>query len=332
MKSCRVVLAMFGTLCALAFATVTAHSQEKAAPGGVQVHIVITDEAVHEDSEAPSLQPGDVKVKQGKTFLNVTQLIPARGDNSALQLFILIDDTLDSRIGNNLNDIRDFINAQPASTVIGVGYMSNATVNIVQNFTADHALAAKAVRLPLGTLGAMNSPYLSLISLVKSWPQQKVRREVLMVADGIDRLRGETPTVNRLGPNYGTVHHSMPTMSPDVNSASEICQRYNVLVYSFYATSVGRAARSSWDQQLGLSGLSKLSDETGGDVFSLGISNLVSFKPYLDRLQRYFDNQYYAVFQAIPRKKPGLQRVNFMTEVPNAEIVAADNVWVPAGT
>jgi hypothetical protein len=216
--------------------------------------------------------------------------------------------------------------------VIGVGYMANATVNIVQNFTADHALAAKAVRPPLGTLGAMNSPYLSLISLVKSWPQQKVRREVLMVADGIDRLRGETPTVNRLGPNYGTVYHSMPTMSPDVNSASEICQRYNVLVYSLYATSVGRAARSSWDQQLGLSGLSKLSDETGGDVFSLGISNLVSFKPYLDRLQRYFDNQYYAVFQAIPKKKPGLQRVNLMTEVPNAEIVAADNVWVPAGT
>jgi hypothetical protein len=232
-------------------------------------------------------------------------LIPARGDNAALQLFILIDDTLDSRIGNNLNDVRDFINAQPASTVIGVGYMSNATVNIVQNFTADHALAAKAVRLPLGTLGAMNSPYLSLISLVKSWPQQKVRREVLMVTDGIDRLRGETPTVNRLGPNFGTVYHSMPTMSPDVGSASEICQRYNVLVYSLYATSVGRAARSSWDQQLGLSGLSKLSDETGGDVFSLGISNLVSFKPYLDRLQRYFDNQYYAVFQAIPRKKPG---------------------------
>ncbi len=96
----------------------------------------------------------------------------------------------------------------------------------------------------------------------------------------------------------------MPTMSPDVSSASEICQRYKVIVYSLYATSVGRAARSSWDQQLGLSGLSKLSDETGGDVFSLGTSNLVSFKPYLDRLQRYFDNQYYAVFQGIPKKKP----------------------------
>jgi hypothetical protein len=27
--------------------------------------------------------------------------------------------------------------------------MSNATVNVVQNFTADHALVAKAVRLPI---------------------------------------------------------------------------------------------------------------------------------------------------------------------------------------
>jgi hypothetical protein len=43
-----------------------------------------------------------------------------------------------------------------------------------------------------------------------------------------------------------------------------------------------------------------------------------------------FDNQYYVVFQATPGKKDGLQRVNLTTEVPNSEIAAADNVWVPA--
>jgi hypothetical protein len=43
-------------------------------------------------------------VKQGKTFLQVTQLIPSRAEAAALQLFILIDDTLDSRVGNNLNE------------------------------------------------------------------------------------------------------------------------------------------------------------------------------------------------------------------------------------
>jgi len=332
MKSDRAALGIFILLSGLTIATRSMNSQEKASASTVQVHAVITVEAQREESEVPSLQQGDVKIKQGRNFLNVTQLIPARGENDALQMFILIDDTLDSRIGNNLNDLRDFINGQSASTVIGIGYMSNATVNVVQNFTSDHALAAKAVRLPLGRLSAMDSPYLSLISLVKGWNQQKVRREVLMVSDGIDRLRGEQPSSSRLGPSFGTVYHSMPTMSPDVNSASEISQRYNVIVYSIYATSVGRAARSSWDLQLGLSGLSKVAEETGGDVFSLGTSSLVSFKPYLDRLQKYLGNQYYAVFQAVPGRRPGLQRVNFTTEVPNAEIAAADNVWVGSGS
>jgi hypothetical protein len=317
------------SVCAASVGTV--FPQEKAASSPVQVHVVITDQAQQADSEVPALQQNDVKVKQGKTFLQVTQLIPARGDNATLQLFILIDDTLDTRVGNNLNDIREFIAAQPATTVIAIGYMSNAGVNIVQNFTSDHAAAAKALRLPRGGTSSMDSPYLSLISLVKGWPQQNVRREVLMVTDGIDRLRGETPKASQLGPSFGPVYHSMPTISTDVTSASEISQRYNVIVHSFYAVGVGRAARSSWDLQLGLSGLSKLADETGGECFSLGTTTAVSFKPYLDRLQKIFDGQYFLVFLATPGKKPGLQRVKITTEVANAEIAAPDNVWVSSG-
>jgi hypothetical protein len=329
MKIYNSVLGSLGILFVIALTPSTVHSQ--ATLPGVQVHLVITNEAVSADKEFPTLREGDVKVKQGKDFLKVNQLIPARGENAALQLFILIDDTLDSGVGNNLNDVRNFISEQPSSTVIAIGYMSNATVNIVQNLTPDHNLAAKAVRLPRGSLSTMDSPYLSLISLVKGWPQQNVRREVLMVTDGIDRLRGSQVGASRLGPGYGPVYHSMPTVTPDVNSASEISQRYNVLVYSLYAVGVGRAARSSWDLQIGLSGLTKLADETGGDCFSLGISNLVSFKPSLERLQKMFENQYYVVFQAIPKTKAGLQRVNLTTEVPNAEIAAPDNAWVPAG-
>jgi hypothetical protein len=340
----RSYIAALGLSCALGALTLTAHivvSQETSTQGSAQVHLVITNEAVRGDGDVPTLQPGDVRVKQGKTSLKVNQLIPAKGENAALQLFVLIDDTLGSSVGNNLNDIRDFINAQPAATVIAIGYMSNAAVNVAQNFTADHELAVKALRLPRGSLSTMDSPYLSLISLVKGWQQQNVRREVLMVTDGIDRLRGEQPMASglgptsgtrssRLGPDFGPVYHSMPTMSPDVNSASEISQRYNVLVYSLYSPGVGRAARSSWDLQIGLSGLDKLADETGGDCFSLGTSNAVTFKPYLERLQKLFDNQYYVVFQPIPGKKAGLQRVNLSTEVSNSEIAAPDNVWVPA--
>jgi hypothetical protein len=131
--------------------------------------------------------------------------------------------------------------------VIGIAYMANATIQVSQNFTADHALAAKALRLPRGSLSTMDSPYLSLISLVKSWPRQNVRREVLMVTNGIDRLHGVQPSRSRLGPNYGPAYHSMPTISIDVTSASEISQRYNVIVYTLYATGIGRTDRSTWE-------------------------------------------------------------------------------------
>ena len=292
--------------------------------------MVITDTALREDAELPRLQKEDVKVKQGKSFLPVTQLIPAEGDNAALQLMILIDDTLNTSIGNSLTELKEFISAQPASTVVGIGYMSNAGVNIAQNFTADKDLAVKAVRLPRGNFSTMDSPYLSLISVVKGWQQQNVRRVVLMVTDGIDRLRGETPQPSRLGPNYGPVYHTMPTISTDATSASEISQRYNVLVSSVYGVGVGRAGRSSWDLQNGLSGLTKVANETGGECFSLGTSQLVSFKPYMDRFQKMLNNQYYVVFQASAKKKAGLQRINVQTELSNSEILAPDNVWVPA--
>lgn len=317
-------------LFALALAVQTLHAQEKAASKSTEVHVVITDMALSSDGDVPRLRPGEVKVKQGKTVLQVTELIPAQGDNAALQLMILIDDTLTAAVGNNLNDVREFIKAQAAATVIGVGYMSNASVNMAQNFTADHELAAKAVRLPRGSLSSMDSPYLSLISLVKGWPQQKVRREVLMVTDGIDRLRGERPTVSQLGPSFGPVYHSMPSISVDATSASEISQRYNVIVYSLYSPGVGRAGRSSWDLQIGLSGISKISEETGGECYSLGTSPLVSFQPYLERFRRSLENQYYLVFLAEARKKAGLQRVNVFTEASNSEIAAPENVWVAA--
>src|SRR5215469_182957 len=228
----------FLTIAVAVFAfSISAHvaqSQENAAASTVEVHVVITDAALRDDAELPPLRKEDVKVRQGRNPLQVTQLIPAQGDNAALQLMILIDDTLNTSIGNNLNDLRDFVRAQPASTVVGIGYMANAGVNIVQNFTADKELAVRAIRLPRGSTSAMDSPYLSLISLVRGWPQQKVRRVVLMVSDGIDRLRGERPRTNQLGPNFGPVFHTMPTISTDATSASEISQRFNVLVFAIY--------------------------------------------------------------------------------------------------
>ena len=157
MQCYKILTILLGACWLLAVGEQHARPQEKPAPSTVQVHVVITDEALLADKELPPLQREDVKVKQGKNFLKVTQVIPAEGANAALQLMTLIDDTLNTSVGNNLTDIKSFISAQPPSTVIGVGYMSNAGVNVVQNFTADHDLAVKAVRLPRGSLSTMDS-------------------------------------------------------------------------------------------------------------------------------------------------------------------------------
>jgi hypothetical protein len=339
MKKYSAVLAVVGALFVLAVGARIGYSQAKPASGTVQVHMVITDQAVNDDSEVPVLTAENVQVKQGKDVLKVDQVIPARDDNGALQLFVLIDDTCDTGIGNNLNDLREFINAQPPTAMVGIAYMSNATVQVAQNLTVDHAAASKAVRLPRGNLSSMDSPYLSLISLVKSWPQSKVRREVLVVTDGIDRLRGASTAsgfaspggmgMGRMPGPAATMPTTMPSISMDADTASTASQRYGVIVHSVYSPGVGRLGRNAWEAQLGQSGIAKIADETGGEYFALGTQNPVSFKPYLDRLQKMFNNQYFLVFQAVPKKKDGLQRVKLSTTAANVDIAAADNVWVP---
>ena len=337
-----------GACCVLAVTERIVRSESKSTPGVEQVHLVITDQTFEDNSEFPVLTPQKLQVKVGKDTAKIEQLIPAQGDNAAMQLFILIDDTCETApLGNNLNDLREFINAQPPSTAIGVAYMSNATIQVAQNLTVDHGTAAKALRLPRGSSSTMDSPYLSLVSLVKSWPQQKVRRQVLMLSDGIDRLRGDTTgstpfsasTSGMLGPSAATgmpmraptpAMTTMPTIPADADTASRVSQRYGVIVHSIYATGVGRLGRNAWEAQLGQSGVAKITDETGGEYFALGTQNAVSFKPYLERLQKVFNNQYFLVLRVEPRKKEGFQRVRISTDVANADIASAENVWVGA--
>ena len=73
---------------------------------------------------------------------------PFTGDHAGLQLLLLVDDSSGSALGGQLNDVRNFVQALPATTQIGVAYMHNGGISVLQSFTADHALAAKAIRLP----------------------------------------------------------------------------------------------------------------------------------------------------------------------------------------
>src|SRR5271163_2141448 len=144
-------------------------AQEPSVTALVPVTMTVTAN-VDSDKRMPEIDQKDVLVKLGKEPLQVTEWAPAQGDRAGLDLFILIDDASDTSLGMHLDDLRTFINAQPTTTSVGVGYMRNATVQIVQNFTTEHAAAAKSIRLPMGSAGAFGSPYLSAIDLMKRWP------------------------------------------------------------------------------------------------------------------------------------------------------------------
>jgi hypothetical protein len=303
---------LFVVIALLAFSS-PATSQEPSAAGMVPVHMVITAEARH-GAQEPDLNREDVTVYLGRTRTQVADWAPLRDDHAGLELFLLLDDSSDVSLGSQLEDLRQFILLQPPTTLIGIGYMRDGGVDTVQNFTADHLQAAKALRLPLGTLGAFASPYLSLSDLFKRWPESPLRHEVLMITDGIDRFGGVGPA------------------NPYVDTAIEQAQKAGVLVHSIFASGVGHFGRMQWPVYWGQNYLSEIATETGGQAYFLGFETPVSFAPYFQDLSRRLNHQYLLTFLAKPEKKPGLQRVRVRTEVPNVELVAATKVFVPAGS
>jgi hypothetical protein len=300
------------------------HAQEKAiaattpAQTTVPVQMTVTLRVLGDGKRTPEVNQEDVVVRQGNKRLQVTGWTPARDGRAGLDLFILIDDSADQSVASQFGDLRSFITSQPPNAQVGVGYMRNGTVQIAQNFTTDHELAAKALRIPLASSGAYGSPYLSVIDLMKRWPADSNRRQVVMITDGIDRFRG--------GPSY----RGLANISTDVDSASRVAQRTGTTIHTIFTRGVGRAANNFWDITNGQNGIAKLSDQTGGESYYMGTQNAVSFKPYLDSLQRSLDNQYLLEFHAAPGKKPAPVYVKLTTEVAGVELNSADSVWVNA--
>ncbi|HVA72807.1 MAG TPA: hypothetical protein VNF02_06800 [Candidatus Limnocylindrales bacterium] len=312
---------LFLTIAAIALVSITASAttwaQNPPEASPVPVKMLVTAQGT-EGKRIPDVKLEDIIVKQGDQHFRVTEWTPATGKNSSLSLFILIDEASNPSLGGLLDDVRSFIEAQPATTLVGVGYMSNATVRVAQDLTNDHQKASNALRVPLGNPGAFGSPYLSLIDLIERWPDHGGRKEVLIFTDGVDRFRRQYSRLSALSP------------SPDLDSASYACQRAGVLVHAIYVRGTGPRSRNVWILTGGQNGLAELADETGGEAFFLGFQNSVSFKPYLDQLQTILDNQYWVGFEVTPDKKTELRYIDIDTAISGVDITHANGVYVPA--
>jgi hypothetical protein len=293
---------------------------ERQLPGAKQpsgeaspVSVLVTAEGP-KDAPPPELTQKDALVFESNQRLAVTGWTPAASVEGGSQLWVLIDDGSDTVLGIQLADLKKFIQEQPATTRIGIGYLDNGSVRIGQSLTSDHELAAKAIRLPNGMAGISASPYLALIELIqKKWPDRSQASQVLLVTSGID-------------PDYGPGPDN-----PYLLQAIDVAQRAGVMVSAIYFGGAGHVGHSYWQITWGQNNLSRIAEETGGEFYWQGASNPVSFGPYLQEMSHRMQAQYVLTFLAKPESKAGLQRIRLRTEVSHISLVGQQRVWVSKG-
>ena len=279
----------------------------------VSAQTVVT--VVPKGGEAPELRRQNLKVWADGKQSDVTSWQALRGDRAGLELVVLIDDSARSSIGLQLSELSKFIQTLPPTTFVGVAYMQNGRAAFAQNLTTDHALAAKAIRLTNGIPGGNASPYFCLSDLAKHWPSEdaKNRREVLMVTDGVDRYN------LRYDPD-----------DPYLQASITDSQKAGIIVYSIYFRDTGRLDRSGYETNAGQNLLTQVTDATGGKLYWQGLSNPVSFQPFLADLSKRLENQYELGFTARARSKPDLVQLKLKTDVSRVNVDAPQRVPIGA--
>src|SRR3989441_4231128 len=276
-----------------------------AGPGAVTMTVTAVGK---KDVNPPAVTKEDVQFFLNKERTQVANW--RRGEK--LYLAVLIDDSLDVTVANQWNELKEFFNAQPATTYISVAYARNGAAMLAQDFTNDHELAAKALRLPLGGGGAFSSPYLALLDLMKRWPSSADRRSILLISSGIDYFRG-----------------GFDFKSPDLDSTISRAQKQNINVWTIYAPDAGHRGRGFFLISRAQSNLSQLSDEAGAESYFLGSGAPVTLKPYFDEISTHLSNQYLLTFKANGGAKGRFERARVATELPYVEFLAASQAFLP---
>ncbi len=230
-----------------------------------------------------------------------------------LFLAILIDDSIDPNAANNWDDLKEFIMAQPATVHIAVGYIRNNTTVTAQDFTTNHEMAVKALRMPIGVGALGSSPYLGTMDLLKQWPQSGPRRSILLISSGVDYFRGRGS-----GPIY-----------PDVDPLIQRADRQNTNIWTVYYSSAGHRGRSFYAAYHAQNNLGKLSGETGAESYNLGSGVPVSLKPFFEEIGLHLSNQYLLTFVGSGGPKGKYERAKVKTELPSVEFFALDAIYLP---
>ena len=309
--------AIFGLLLGMVSLPALAGPHKPNTSNDVPVKMVVTVKARH-GQDVPAVAKTDVQVLQRDKQDMVASWVPLQGDRAGFQLFILIDDAARDGLALQFSSIGKFIDEQPASTSIGIGYMHNGMVTVSQELTTDHALTQKGLRLPIGAAASgAPTPYLALSDLMKKWPQTADRREILMFTSGSDILGG----------GFSSDPYNNPYLDEAVNRA----QRGGFIIYSIYTPTGGFGGGRGFRTSLSQTGLDILSQRTGGETYYLGFGAPVDITSYLADVSYDLKHQYELTFLAKGGNKPTLEPVKVKTEMPNTGLRAAENGYVGTG-
>jgi len=279
-----------------------------------QGQAIVTVMPKHQGELAPNVTQQDLQqVKVDGKQVKVTGWQSLRDPQNKVELVILIDDAARSSFGRQIEDIQQFVRSLPPNVVAGIAYMENGRAAFHGPLSTDHEQVLSALRLPSGIPGVDASPYFCLSDLAQHWPSQdrSVRREVVMVTDGIDYY------YRRFDPD-----------DPYVQAAITDSVRAGLVVYSIYWENQGRIDRTVWGNNSGQSLLTEVDEATGGKNFWEGFGNPVSFQPYLDELARRLRNQYELSFVAPLKGKPEVETFKLKLTAPGADVTSPEQVFV----
>jgi hypothetical protein len=283
-----------------------ANAQSQAAAGNATFTVTAVGK---KDADVSNIPKDDVQLYQGKDRKQIGDW--KKGDS--LFLAILIDDSIDTSAGGQWDYLREFIMAQPPSTSVMVGYLTNNGTRVMQDFTPDHALAAKALRLPIGLGSIGSSPYLGTIDLLKRWPNTGPRRSVILITSGIDFFRG---------PGFGPFY-------PDLDPLISRAERQNTNIWTIYYPSASHRGHSFRLGNNAQNNLDKLSQDTGAESYFLGTQMPVSIKPYLDEISVHLSNQYLLTFAGNGGAKGKFQSMKVKTDLKEVEFLTPAAVFIP---
>ena len=301
----------------LAAASAAVAAQQAPAAEGVPVRITVTAAAKAKGQEPPALTKDDILIYQNHDRRRVLESVRQTGPADKLDLYILVDEAIDSDVTLNYRDIGNFVHELPASARVGVLFALNGTVSIPQDLTDNRDAALKALRIPYGRVRAGGGVFLSLADLAKRLPPSPDRRRaILFLSSGIDLFRGFQDTY--------------PGLNPDLDVAISRLNRSGITVYPIYVTPAAHFARSLFLVSNGQSCLSRLADETGGEAYFQGFQTPISMKPFLEDMARHLGDQYLVTFVAKPGKKSGYERIRVSTELSGVEVTGPARVYVPA--